>query len=346
VQIIRKKIAALVSCFFGSMIFILVLVVLAENAKHLSNHFARALPPHIVIPGNIFEFNRGNYYIAGINAGGIYVGMFGMPDRFFKVNLNLKDSQTIKISFPPSTRLYQGCYGVVDSSTAYIFDGSQPVIYSGDLSTCKMTLASKPFYFTEGIERSRNSFILRTIADNQNWLLRSIEDSSGIKGRKNLLVKQIDGIFCTDGSLLRVPKSDKILYVYYYRNQFICADTNLNLLYKGKTIDTVTHAHIKVAVIKSQGQITLASPPFYVNRKSCVNSEYLFVQSALTADNEIAKTLNEVSTIDIYSIKDGKYKYSFYLPRFRNEELRDFKVYDKTLIAFFGPYLCSFKLNI
>src|SRR5690606_29221831 len=93
------------------------------------------------------------------------------------------------------------------------------------------------------------------------------------------------------------PGAARLVYVYYYRNQFLCLDTNLNVQYKGRTIDTVSHAHIKVASLASEGKQTLTSPGGVVNRLSCMDGKWVYVNSKLMANNERKSEFDKVSAI-------------------------------------------------
>lgn len=234
----------------------------------------------------------------------------------------------------------------IDSPFFYLMDGVKPVILRGSALDFHLNkqMNSTP-YFTGGITLTKNSFAFRSVYNGignklikQGIMLDSLKTTT-------LLEKQVDGMFCTDGEMVKVPGSSKMFYVYYYRNQFLCADSNLNLLYKGKTIDTISHAQIKVARIKSSGQITMAAPPLIVNKRACANEKYLFVQSALRANNETDYMIKNVSMIDVYAVKDGKYQFSFYLPDFRGHKVRDFKVYGQSLYALYDHYLYKYQIN-
>ena len=86
----------------------------------------------------------------------------------------------------------------------------------------------------------------------------------------NLLQKQIDGVFDTDGSLHYSAALQKLVYVYYYRNQFIVANPQLKLSYRGHTIDTNSVAKLKIAYLAEQGIKQFSAPPFTVNAASSV----------------------------------------------------------------------------
>src|SRR5262249_2111967 len=152
------------------------------------------------------------------------------------------------------------------------------------------------------------------------------------------------GIFCTDGSLLAQADSNRLIYVYNYRNQWICLDTNLNIRYKARTIDTNSRVKFTVGSIPSQHAITMSSPPTFVNQQSCISGNSLFIHSALQADNDESDVYSISSPIDVYSLVDGKYLLSFYLPDYRKHKIRDFRVSGNTLVALYDHYVYTYTL--
>ncbi|HWW40883.1 hypothetical protein [Pedobacter sp.] len=340
-----KKILLLVTCLLGSVLTVVLLCFFSGAFRHNKNNFVRLLPPFKVKAGNILDFKIEGCNFAGYSRDSIYIGNLYTPDRLVKVDSGLRDTLAVKLGIPDRTKLTKGYTNLVTDNSVYILDGNQPLLLKGNNRNRILKPASKPPYFTQAIHSGGSSFVLRVVQAGQNKLVTYKTDSAGFRMPANLLEKQVDGIFCTDGNLVKVPNSKKVIYVYYYRNQFLCADDNLNLLYKGKTIDTVSRAHIKVDYIKSLNETTISSPPLYVNKQSAANEKYLFVHSALMADNEVAESLDKVSVIDVYAVKDGKYQFSFYLPDFRGNKIRDFRVYGQSLYALYDHYLYKYQLN-
>jgi hypothetical protein len=159
------------------------------------------------------------------------------------------------------------------------------------------------------------------------------------------LVKQVDGLFCVDGMLHYNRQLNTLVYVYYYRNQFISMDTMLNVLYRGKTIDTISHARIKVAQMEAGHAITLATPPLTVNTQSCVSGNYLFVNSNLKASNEPQEHFDMASAIDVYDLRNGDYRYSFYIAHVGGKKMRNFGVTGRTLVVLHDQYAYTYDIS-
>lgn len=161
--------------------------------------------------------------------------------------------------------------------------------------------------------------------------------------------KQGEGFFSTDGMIHYDFQNSKIFFTFFYRGEFLCLDTNMNLLYTKKMIDTVTTADIKIAKsTKNSGnnkQVTLtqSKPPKVVNRNFIIHEKNLYIMSALKADNENFSEFNDNQVIDVYATDNGKYNYSFYLPKFKNKKLREFRIINDNIYATFDNYIVRYK---
>ena len=122
-------------------------------------------------------------------------------------------------------------------------------------------------------------------------------------------------------------------------------DTSLNLIYRGKTIDTTTTVKIKLSRINTTHQITFGAPPTLVNKHSCVFGNDLFISSGLLAKNENENSVKGSSVIDVYDLRKGQYRFSFYIPDYEGFKLKGFVVSGKKIIGIFDHYLVSYDLN-
>ncbi|WP_142529127.1 hypothetical protein [Pedobacter westerhofensis] len=160
--------------------------------------------------------------------------------------------------------------------------------------------------------------------------------------------KQVDGLFCSDGSMEYDIKHSKIFYMFYNRGQFLCLDTNLKILYKANTIDTNRLAKIKIITRPfrySSGKISnktfLEASNQIVNRYLVTDSANVYVNSNLVADNEKKEDLWKSDPIDVYSIYNGRYLYSFYVPKYRGYKIRQFKFNRNKIVACYRNYLVA-----
>ncbi len=337
------RIKSLIFCFFGGILAVVVLFYVSGWVELHPRGFLRKLPSHeIVGTGFIQLSNIGNYF-AGTNNSYCYIASWSKRSILIGVKIKSKEINPIKINGFDSVKFDLGASLLTDSSILYLLDGNKPVIMTGDATTGQLLQRHEVPYFTAAVPLSANSYVLKVVEKGPRNAIVKVSD--GKVSKPFLLEQQGDGIFSTDGMLIKSARSARIFYISYYRNQFLCLDTNLNLLYKGKTIDTVSQAHIKVSMVKSQNELTLSSPPLFVNLKSACNDKYLFIQSGLRADNEVDAVMEKASVIDVYRIVDGQYVFSFYIGDFDNEKMRDFRVVGNTLVAMFDDYLYKYDLK-
>lgn len=333
-------------CLLGSLLVIFCLALYSGRADHSSNGFIRLIPPHVAIPERIWDLRVNSYYLAGCTDSHFYLGNHTNPQFISTIDQVLADPSVHRLSMSSAGgRIARSLLITVDSPRVYLYEGVTPSIVQGTLSDSMLHRFPGKFYFNLAMPLSPVSSIFRVVDDHgKNILVKQLNDS--LNKADNILEKQVDGIFCTEGSLEVEPRTNRLVYTYAYRNQFIVMDTNLHVLYKARTIDTVSHVNFTVGYIPSQRQITLSSPPRFVNKKTAVSGNYLFIHSALRADNDESSIYDAGSPIDVYSLLDGKYLFSFFLPDYQKHKIRDFRIVGNTLVALYDHYAYTYKLNI
>jgi hypothetical protein len=139
-----------------------------------------------------------------------------------------------------------------------------------------------------------------------------------------------------EGTLHYGKEAQRLLYVSKYGNLLVCLDSGLNVLYERTTLDTIRY---KKATKNQTGAMRV------VNRLSAVYGDWLFVNSLILADNEVRKIFESSAVIDVYTVKDGYYSFSFYLPDQGKEKVMDFRVNGKKLVALYEHSIVIFRLN-
>jgi hypothetical protein len=137
----------------------------------------------------------------------------------------------------------------------------------------------------------------------------------------------------------------KFIYIYYYRNQFIVANNDLTLLYRGHTIDTTTHANLKVVYLKETGQRKIASVPATVNQLTTVSGNLLFVNSKLIGRYEPREMWKEASIVDVYDVKQNVYLSSLYIYDVNEATVKSMLVSGNNLYAIIGHQLHKYRLG-
>lgn len=341
-NIIRFVSISIVCC--GLVMFLLYSTMGGANTT--KNGFNRQFPIIKLTAENEVTLPYTDFYIAGYTKEQVYLGTIRKP-----LDLFVTDTRTLKtlpLKFPDSVRFtIQSARMAVDSPYVYLSDGITPRFFTGDLYHLKMdTFLSKSSYFTAAVNISRGSYAVRTvnIDRKENVLMKIQTDSPYVIQTTDVLTKQVDGVFCTDGQFKYDKASSRIVYMYYYRNQCLLLDTNLHLIKTIHTIDTTTVAKINIANTEKRGDLTLSSPPAFVNAAVCLYGDKIFIRSSLTGDNESVKATDKGNTIDVYSSADGHYIRSMYLPKQHRESMKDMCIVNDKLFALYAEFFITYNL--
>jgi hypothetical protein len=336
-------------CFAGSIAAVIALYLTTTHYNRSDNSFIRQFPNVGPSGEKLFDIQFDSYYIAGISSSHIYLGNVVAPDHMIITDLALTDTQHVKLNIPDRNELLPRTLRVrVDSPFVYMTDYLLSTIWKGVLPDPTMLhFIDNPRFSSSLIEyRSPGTFVVRTYDSSQMQNRLGVLSQDGVKYGKKTLTKQIDGYFCTDGMINCNNETSSVIYVYYYRNEFIRLDSNLNIIYRGRTIDTTSTAKIKVAQIKAENKTTLSAPPLLVNRMSAVFGNNLFISSALKANNEQERAFATSAVVDVYDVDDGEYKYSFYLPNSVEGKIRDFAVTGNKAVTLIDHHIIVFELQL
>ncbi|SHM89488.1 DoxX family protein [Flavobacterium chilense] len=347
-----SKPAALASAFSITILFsigiVALLFMLSEDIIHHRNNFVRRFAGTAT---KVYDINLkfSSYYFAGASKDKIYLGNHTAPLLVTVLDTALHRRNEFKIHPNRTDFLFQSVQIRILPPNFYLIDGSVPVIYNGNINNWEAQVkwnGSTTFSHYQLIDSLKLAFRSNSNINGES-ILGSLYFGSKpkISFNKNLLQKQIDGIFDVDGTLHYDKNIQKLVYIYLYRNEFIVADSLLNLGYRGKTIDTVSKAQIKVATVTSRQEMKFSAPPVIVNKTSAVCKNLLFVNSALLGKYEPEEMWKDASVIDIYDLNTNSYKGSFYIYHIKNEKLKNFFILGNNFYGFIGPYLVHYKLS-
>jgi uncharacterized membrane protein YphA (DoxX/SURF4 family) len=354
-QKLKKMSWSLVGILISGSLFVSVLFLLSENEIQRNNSFIRRYPPHPVTTIKGLNIKYNSYYIAGVADGRIYLGNTSAPAHLISIDTTFSDLKThnIELNNEHKIELFAPQVKIL-SPHIYLIDGTSSAIFRGNLSDFKTELYWKGNNNNILISQieviSPTKFIFRGIdqINNQNIIgkidLENNEKQNIILSNQ-LIQKQKNGIFDTDGMLRYNSDVNQIIYTYYYRNQFIIADTELNLGYRGHTIDTVKNAVIKIASTHSGKVNTLAEKPLIVNNQSFSSGNYLFIKSDRLGKYEPEEMLKDTSIIDVYNLQNQTYEFSFYLYDYAGEKIKNFYIYKNLLIGLSEHHIVLYRLQ-
>ncbi|MCC4214233.1 MauE/DoxX family redox-associated membrane protein [Leeuwenhoekiella parthenopeia] len=336
------------SALFGSTILVTLLFVTSEQQIHRNNAFVRRYPQHVARQQTKFDLGFNSYYIAGITKDSIYLGNVTAPLHLLAMDATLQDTVLHRLDIPDMEKYsFRSLRVQVLDKRYYLSDGSVPVIFTDTLGAWSPAIVLKDqFTFYKMVPMGVSTFgVLTANADTGEHELGLLQfkDSASFKIAPQLLEKQIDGIFDVDGFLQYNPGLKKLLYVYRYRNEFLVMGDELELLYRGKTIDTLTKAQLDIAT--SSNTLKIGPKSIAVNLNAATAGKYLFISSDRLGRYEPAEMLDEASIIDVYDLQDKSYVLSFYLYDHNGHSIRNFIVKDDKLYAIYDKYLIKYTLK-
>jgi len=334
--------------FLISVGAIVALYLISEKIIHSRNNYVRRFPAHARLELKKVDLQYNSYYFAGIDKDKIYLGNTTAPLNVTIFDTALNTKERVRITVLGKNLPYRSLQLRVQGQYFFILDGSIPFVYKGNTKDwiAKPYVGKVPgFNFAEPIDSLRFVYRrLNTLTDVNEVGIFKLDEQGTFRTNPNLLEKQTDGAFDTDGILLANPALDKFHYVYFYRNQYVTADTSLRPLGKGRTIDTVSKANIKTAVLSS-GEKTMARPPLLVNRLAAIAGNTLFIHSERVGKYEDHAMVQHASLIDVYDLSTGKYNGSMYVYKIEDEKIKSFRVFGNSLYVLSGKYLSVGKID-
>lgn len=327
---------------------VIILFVFSEDIMQKENPFIRRFPKIAATKTNTLDLRNYSYYVAGIDGEKVYLGNRKAPLQILETDSDFKKKVKYKIDLDREKFDFKAVEVRVHYPYFYVIDGTVPVIYRGLVTDWKAAvLTEKKFYFSDIVFINESQFAFRTqkASSGENIMGYGIGyPVPEIKYSYDVFEKQKDGIFDTDGTLQYSRELQKIIFTYYYRNQYIIAEKNLKVKARAHTIDTTVHAKLKVIKLKQSGDIKLGAPPYTVNRSTSVSGNLLFVNSSLRGRYEDDQVWKNATAIDVYDIKKRTYFLSFYVyDEHKNIKMSRFFAGDSALYIISGQYLLKYS---
>ncbi|PZR19988.1 MAG: hypothetical protein DI539_12150 [Flavobacterium psychrophilum] len=339
----KTKLKLLGAVVSGSILLVFFIYFHSRPDSSLKKGFARKLSSRQVQLLYSLRLNSSNYHFAGVADKGIYISSDRTPAVLLKVNGKVIDTMTLDLSLASGLTIGEL---IVDTPYFYAADMLNYIIYRGQLVNQKLTetIHARKF-FAKYVPHDSGTVVLRTFTEDKQ-AFRLQKERNGVPiNAEGLLTKQVDGLFCTDGMLRTDPTTGRVVYIYFYRNEFLCIDYSMKLLFQGKTIDTTSVVKIKVSKNKQDGSSRLSSPPFIVNRAATCDNGKLYVNSKLKGDNETMDVFRLNDAIDVYSLSDGSYEGSFYLSHTGGQRLRYFIIRGNICYVLSEQTLYTYQLH-
>lgn len=326
---------------------VIILFLTSEDIIHKRNNFVRRFPSHAEPAFNKIDLEINSYYFAGINDKTIYLGNVTTPAYVTLIDTSLKNKSRSWIEPDQPDLSFHDIKLSVIPPYFFITDGTVPVIFKGKIDDWKAKRQSGQIpYFTiaEPMDSLNIALRLTSLTKKQNTIATyNLMEKRLLKQNPTLLKTQLDGVFDTDGMLHYNALYNQLHYIFYYRNQFISTNKNVQLIAQGKTIDTVETASITVSAM-SAGDKQISKPPLVVNKATAVYKNLLFIKSDRIGRFEDKTMLEDASIVDVYDLSDNRYVGSMYIYHIDGNKMRSFKVIDDKLYALSGKFLSVNKV--
>ena len=323
-----------------------VMFLLSEDLSQKHNSFTRRFIHRATLERDAdLKFNT--YFFAGEHNGNLYLGSTSVPLYVNLYDSLLQKQATNRISLERSDFAFRSINLIVQPPDFYFTDGTVPCIFSGKIKDWKAGLKYNGSTWFNNPQVMDSSTIAFRTRDAQGYSAIGIMPQLGGKAviGEGILQKQVDGVFDADGTLLYDMPTDKLVYLYRYRNQYIVMDNTGKVEKRATTIDTISKAQIEVTQITDRNQQKMSKPPLVVNKGNAIYKNLLFVNAALVGRNEAKEMWGMASIIDVYDMSEESYITSFYVYDIGGKKIRSFIVRNNKLYALIGTHLVSYTLD-
>lgn len=333
------------SIIIFSFFLVLFLFFSSEQMMKKNNNFIRRFPHHPVLLDKNLNLGANSYYFAGTDNGKVILGNYTSP-----LTLTLIDStfttfsqHTIKLDrydhpFKSLTLYMRGSY-------FYLADGTVPVIYRGSLNNLSAkTISYRNLYFDQLQVLDSTQIAFRTF--NPNTKIRALGILQPLSGHydlnNNIITKQKDGLFDTDGQLIADSHAHTYYYIYYYRNKIITIKSPGNSFSEQNTIDTTQIAKVRSTIL-SDGKTKMTAPPFIVNKMATACNGIIFNQSNLMGNFENRDQWKTNAIIDMYNTRNKSYSGSFYIQNRGNNKMTGMLATDRYFYILTGNEIVRYR---
>tara|TARA_R110002073_G_scaffold327921_3_gene508843 strand:- start:1161 stop:2258 length:1098 start_codon:yes stop_codon:yes gene_type:complete len=335
----------------SSITVVVVLFLLSEHEVHRNNAFVRRYPHHPITKKYDLPIKYNSYYVSGFDNDILYLGNNTAPLHLLEVNLKTKDTNHIQIRMKSKDLTFQSLKVKMQPPYFFIMDGSVPCIFRGKIGDWNAHLWMKDkAYFNKAMPVDSNKIYINTISSKTQMttlglIERQENENINIVLNTDILEKQIDGVFDVDGIMTISPNTGTLGYVYFYRNQFMVMDSNLKLIERQHTIDTVQRVQIKVANLNDNQISKMKAPPMIVNKMAFMYNDLLLINSDRLGKYEDEDMLKEASIIDVYNWQKESYEFSFYFYHIGKESVKEFAVFNDYLIGLIDDKLSVYEIG-
>jgi hypothetical protein len=281
----KLQLKTLLLLFFICIGLVTFQYIRTDKKEVAIQNFIRHYPHHPIGLEKQIDLKYNSYYIAGFQDGKIYLGNVTAPLSVKVIDIHTYKQENYIIKLPESNLKFRSLKLIVVKPYFYFYDGTTPVVFRGSITNWQANQwLYKAAYFTHMVPVDSASVAIKALSNStyENVLgLINKNDTVNVSLHPKILEKQVDGIFDTDGMLSFNPANKKLVYTYFYRNEFIVISSNFKSYLYYKTIDKTENAKVKTVSLKKKSKKVLAEQPLTVNKISTSSGDYVFIQSGI-----------------------------------------------------------------
>jgi hypothetical protein len=232
----------------------------------------------------------------------------------------------------------------------YFFSNTERSIYEYDFHSRKITNVLKlNLPFQNGFKTNTQEYILTQQVGKElkfsfySYRLNNQLSELRATGKEsNLQLKNM----IDDGRLIQANQN-YLVYVSYFKNPVFLLDSNLKVVAKFKTIDTISVGPSVVFIgANGTGTLKYTSALRITNQNFIVSSGTLFVNSLVKGENENNKDFKNNNVIDTYNLNEYvNYVGSYYFPKLENMQITDFYILDNKLFFIYPETIILYETS-
>lgn len=240
------------------------------------------------------------------------------------VNIGNGKIDSIDLKLPVLPLLNPVFYSTIQYPEIFILAGDAHKIIRGNIEQKKYEiLAAGEKSFGNGLMINPRNFLFRAIDTSTRESLITLFNVSNqqILVEHNITTRHADIGISSAGHICIDTSNAQLAFVARHSNDIILFDTNLQVIRRARSIDTFHNE--KVTIAHRISVITHAVPPITINKRAKLFEGYLWVQSAVKADNDSFADFKKEAVFDLYDGSSVNYLGSVYLP-YPPDQIRDF----------------------
>lgn len=350
-NILKQRLEISFALILLAALTVVTLWLCSDEPNSQNNGFTRKFISAGLQPGASFPLPANTRTIAGFMENRLYfstttpwIAMVFDPGKGTLSRSTLLNDPVLRSRLSQSSILQAGASGLA------IFDGAAKLIILNCCDGKTPSVHPVRLPFTRALRFSQGSAALRVfnLGDRDQMLCRYDLKKDTILNENQLTEVKHDFGLTTSGYLDYDEGSQRLVYVSRYANHILLLDTLMQVIRRGRTIDTLSQYTLEstTEMGKSGGVVTNANPRKYVNHAIALSGGKLYVYSALKADNETRTEFMSGPVIDVYSTRELHYLGTYRLLGGKEgAALRSFLVEGQKLYAFYPGDLKVYTLH-